>query len=218
MCGRYTLRFTAATKVPGLDCALPEMKARYNLTPSQDGIIVRLNEAGEMYASIATWGFCPGWMKDASKAQANARGETVADKPMFRSAFRKTRCLVVIDSFYEWDRSVKPTQPYSIQRMGGAPLACAGIWTTRTREDGTEETNYAVITTGPNAEMESIHDRMPVILDEKDYRTWLDPKTDPESLKKLMIPCPDGTLEAHPVSRAVNRPQNDSPDLLRPLG
>lgn len=217
MCGRYSLRINAGTKVPGIDCAMPELKARYNLTPSQDGIIVRLNEEGEMYASIAKWGFCPGWMKDPNKAQANARGETLAEKPMFRAAFKKTRCLVLIDSFYEWDRSVKPTQPYSIQRRDGEAMVCAGIWTTREGEDGAEETNYAVITVGPNKEMRPIHDRMPVILDEKDFRTWLDPKADAKTLQALLVPCPDGTLDAYPVSRDVNRPQNDSPDLLRPL-
>lgn len=217
MCGRYSLRVNAGTKVPGIDCEMPELKARYNLTPSQDGIIVRLNEAGEMVASIAKWGFCPGWMKDPGKAQANARGETLAEKPMFRTAFKKTRCLVIIDSFYEWDRKVKPPQPYSFQKKDGEPMVCAGIWTTREGEDGTEETNYAVITIGPNREMAPIHDRMPVILDEKDFGTWLDPKSEPKTLQSLLVPCPDGTLDLYPVSRAVNRPQNDSPDLLRPL-
>lgn len=217
MCGRYSLRINAGTKLPGIDCAMPELKATYNLTPSQDGIIVRLNEAGEMYASVARWGFCPHWMKDASKAQSNARGETIAEKPMFRTAFRQTRCLVLIDSFYEWDRKVNPIQPYNIQRKDGAAMVCAGIWAARDQEEGTKEINYAVITTGPNAEMEPVHHRMPVILDERDYKTWLDPKTDLKTLQALMVPCPDGLLDVYPVSRDVNRPQNNSPDLLRPL-
>ena len=217
MCGRYSLRTNTATSVPGIDCPMPDMKPRYNLCPSQEGIIVRLNEAGEYYASTAIWGFCPGWMKDASKAQSNARGETVAEKPMFRSAFRKTRCLVIVDSFYEWDKKVKPAQPYVIRRKDRVPFATAGIWTTRDKEDGTQETNYAILTIGPNKVMAPIHHRMPVILDERDYKAWLDPKTDIETLKTLLVPCPDDVLEAYPVSRAVNRPQNDSPDLLRPL-
>lgn len=217
MCGRYSLRVTAATKVPGIDCPMPEMKPRYNLTPSQEGIIVRLNEEGEMYASVAKWGLCPAWMKDANKAQAAARGETVAEKPMFRNAFRKARCLVIIDGFYEWDRSVKPTQPFYFRRPDETPFAIAGLWSSRTTEDGTEEVNYAMITIGPNKLMAPIHDRMPVILDEKDYRTWLNPKSSLETLQALLVPCPEDVLEAFPVSRLVNRPQNDSPDLLQPL-
>ena len=217
MCGRYSLRVTAATKVPGIGCVLPELKANYNLTPSQDGIIVRLNEDGKMYASVAKWGFCPHWMKDAKKAQSNARGETIAEKPMFRTAFRQARCLVPIDSFYEWDRKVKPIQPYNIQRNDRAVMVCAGIWAARDDEDGTQEVNYAVITIGPNAEMTPIHDRMPVILDERDYETWLNPKTDLKTLQRLMVPSPDGLLDIYRVSRDVNKPQNNSPDLLRPI-
>jgi putative SOS response-associated peptidase YedK len=195
---------------------MPDIKPRYNLCPSQEGIIVRLNDEGHIYASLAKWGFAPGWMKDEKKAQTNARGETIADKPMFRSAFRHERCLVLLDGFYEWDRSVKPTQPYFIQHKEGVGFAAAGIWASREKEDGTTFLTYGIITIGPNKIMEPIHDRMPVILNERDFKTWLNPKTDLETLKKLLVPCPDDLLVAHPVSRRVNSPANDSPDLLRP--
>src|SRR5579863_1624484 len=175
MCGRYSLRVNAGIEVPGIDCALPTFSDRYNLCPSQDGIIVRLNAEGELYASLAKWGFAPGWMKDASKAQINARGETVAEKPMFRSAFKRERCLVLLDGFYEWDRSVKPSQPYFFHRKDAAGFAAAGIWASRDKEDGSQEQTYAVITTGPNKVMEPIHDRMPVILNESDFEIWLSP-------------------------------------------
>lgn len=155
-------------------------------------------------------------MKDTSKAQINARGETIAEKPMFRSAFRRDRCLVLLDGFYEWDRKVKPSQPYFIHRKDEAGFAAAGIWVNREKEDGSQELTYAVITTGPNKVMEPIHHRMPVILDECDFEAWLNPKTDAETLKKLLVPCPDDLLAAHPVSRRVNSPANDSADLLRP--
>jgi len=216
MCGRYSQRFSAGTKVPGIDCDLPAMNPRYNTCPTQQGIIVRLNEAGEQYASLATWWFLPEWMKDPSKGQINARGETIEKKPMFRDAFRHARCLVLMDGFTEWDRSVKPSQPYFFHRKDDEGFATAGIWANRQKEDGTEELNYAVITTGPNKPMEPIHDRMPVILNERDFKTWLDPKTDIETLKSLLVPCPDDLLVAHPISRLINRPANDTPDLLRP--
>lgn len=216
MCGRYSLRINAGIEVPGIDCELPVLKDSYNLCPSQDGIIVRLNEEGEIYASTAKWGFAPGWMKDESKAQTNARGETIADKPMFRAAFRKERCLVLMDGFFEWDRSVKPTQPYFFQHKEGVGFAAAGIWSSRENEDGTTFLTYGIITIGPNKVMEPIHNRMPVILHERDFKTWLNPKTDVETLKKLLVTCPDDLLVAHPVSRRVNIPANNDPDLLRP--
>jgi putative SOS response-associated peptidase YedK len=135
---------------------------------------------------------------------------------MFRDAFRRSRCLVIIDGFYEWDPKVTPKQPYHIRRKDQAAFAVAGLWAARDKADGTQEVNYAMITIGPNRVMEPIHHRMPVILDERDYKTWLDPATDLETLKTLLSPCPDDVLEAYPVSRDVNRPANDSPDCLRP--
>lgn len=217
MCGRYSLRTNTASSITGIHCPMPDMKPRFNLCPSMEGIIVRLNEAGDYYASAAIWNFCPAWMKDASKAQANARGETIAEKPMFRDAFKKSRCLVILDSFFEWDRKVKPSQPYVIRRKDHVQFAVAGICAVRPKEDGTEETNYAIITTDPNKEMEPIHHRMPVILDEPQYKTWLNPTTDIETLKGMLAPYPDGVLETYRISLAVNRPANDSPDILRPL-
>lgn len=217
MCGRYSLRTNTASSITGINCPMPDTKPRYNLCPSQEGIIVRLNEVGAYYASTAIWNFCPAWMKDASKAQANARGETIAEKPMFRDAFKKSRCLVILDSFFEWDRKVKPSQPYVIRRKDKVQFAVAGICATRQKEDGTEETNYAIITISPNKEMEPIHHRMPVILDEPQYKTWLNPKTDVETLKGMLVPYTDGILEAYKISLAVNRPANDSPDILNPL-
>lgn len=216
MCGRYSLRVSTGTVVPGIDCVLPEMEPRYNLCPSQEGVIVRLDAEGRQFASTATWGFLPRWMEDKSKAQMNARGETIAKKPMFMSAFRDERCLVLLDGFYEWDRSVKPSQPYFFHRKDDSGFAAAGIWTTRDKDDGNQELTYAVITTGPNKEMEPIHDRMPVILNERDFEAWLNPKTDLETLNKLLVPCPDDYLVAHRVSRRVNSPANDLPDCIRP--
>jgi len=216
MCGRYSLRVNTGTVIPGIGCAMPEMNPRYNMCPSQEGIIVRLDEEGRQYASTATWGFCPGWMKDTKKAQMNARGETVAEKPMFRAAFRRERCLVLMDGFYEWDRTRKPSQPYFFHKKDDTGFAAAGIWTNRDKEDGSQDVTYAVITTGPNKIMEPIHDRMPVILNERDFETWLNPTTDSETLKQLLVPCSDDVLVAHPVSRRVNSPANDSPECMKP--
>ena len=241
MCGRYSLRNSGGKVASGIDCEIPALPPRFNLTPSQDGIIVRLNDAGEMYASVAKWGFFPSWMKEdpeeepekdllgdsnkskKAKKRSNkegwsiARGETVDTLGLFKSAFKSHRCLVLVDGFYEWDPKVQPKQPYFIHRPDDSIFAIAGVWGMRKKKDGTQELNYAMITTEPNGMMEPIHNRMPVILAVDDYRTWLNSKTDIETLKGLLVPCPDDLLEAYSVSRTVNRPSNDSPDCLRPL-
>lgn len=225
----------------GIDCPIPALPIANNMTPSQDGIIVRLNDAGEMYASIAKWGFFPSWMKEdpeeepekdllgddkksgKNKKRSNKEGWSIATAEkihilgLFKGAFKHSRCLILIDGFYEWQGDRPPKQPYFIHRPDDGIFAIAGIWGVRNKTDGTKELNYAMITTGPNAVMEPIHKRMPVILSVKDYRTWLDPKADIDTLKALLAPCPDDYLEAYQVSRYVNKPGNNSPDCMRPI-
>lgn len=217
MCGRYSQRFSADTRIAGVDCDLPVMQPRYNTSPSQQGVIVRQNDDGKQYATLATWGFLPGWRQETGKAQINARSETLSDKPMFRMAFRHARCLVLMDGFIEWDRSVEPSRPYFVHRQDDAGFATAGIWASRKEKDRPEDVTYAVITTGSNTMMKLIHDRMPVILQARDTKTWLDVKTEAEILKRLLLPCPDDFLVADPISRRINSPANDTPDLLNPI-
>lgn len=240
MCGRCSMRDMASKKAEGIDCEIPAVPSNYNMTPSQDGIIVRLNEAGEMYASVAKWGFFPSWMKEdpeeepekdllgdvekseKKKKRSNKAGWSLATAEkvdilgLFKGAFRRHRCLVLVDGFYEWQGDKPPRQPYFIHRPDDGIFAIAGIWETRIKKDGTKELNYAMITTTPNGMMEPIHKRMPVILAVDDYKTWLNPKTDLEILKSLLVPCPDDLLTAHRAPRSVNKPENNSPDLVRP--
>ncbi len=238
MCGRCSMRDMAHKVAEGIDCEIPTLPPRFNMTPSEDGIIVRLNEAGEMFASVAKWGFFPSWMKEGPeqepekdllgdarkpvKKKSNKEGwplataEKVDTLGLFKSAFRRHRCLILVDGFYEWQGEKPPKQPYYIHRPDDSIFAIAGIWEIRTREDGTKELNYAMITTTANGMMEPIHKRMPVILAVDGYRTWLNPKTDVELVKKLLVPCPDDFLEAYRVSKYVNKPGNDSPDCMRP--
>ena len=159
---------------------------------------------------------------EKNKTRSNREGWSLATAEkvdilgLFKSAFRHQRCLILVDGFYEWQGEKPPKQPYFIHRPDESVFAIAGIWETRERKDGTKELNYAMITTRPNGMMEPIHKRMPVILAVDDYRTWLNPKTDITTLKKLLVPCPDEYLEAYKVSRLVNKPANDSPDCMRP--
>ena len=225
----------------GIDCQIPVLPPTFNMTPSEDGIIVRLNDAGEMYASVAKWGFFPSWMKEdpeeeperdllgdekkrtKKKKRSNKDGWSIATAEkidtlgLFKGAFRHHRCLILIDGFYEWQGEKPPKQPYFIRRPDDGIFAIAGIWGIRNKKDGTKELNYAMITTGPNDMMEPIHKRMPVILAKDDYRTWLNPKADVSVLKELLVPCPDDYLEAYRVSRHVNKPGNNSPDCMKPI-
>lgn len=242
MCGRCSMRDMDQKSAEGIDCQIPVLpKNRFNMTPSEDGIIVRLNEAGEMYANIAKWGFFPSWMKEdpeeqpemdllgdtkkpaKKKKRSNKEGwslamaEKVDSLGLFKGAFRHHRCLILVDGFYEWQGERPPKQPYFIHRPDDSVFAIAGIWGMRNKKDGTKELNYAMITTTPNGVMEPIHNRMPVILGVKDYRTWLNPKTDIETLKNMLVPCPDDLLTTYRISRRVNKPENDTPDLLTPV-
>ncbi len=148
----------------------------------------------------------------------NARAEGIASKPAFQNAFRRRRCLVPADGFYEWQRQEGGKQPFYIHMQDDAPFAFAGLWEVWEGKDGTVLETCTVITTEPNELMRPIHNRMPVILDHADYAQWLDPQlNDPEPLKALLRPFPTAKMTAYPVSRLVNSPSNDAPECLAPL-
>jgi putative SOS response-associated peptidase YedK len=226
MCGRFSLRTTGGKIVPGLDVVIPAMRPRYSVSPitqspEGEGVIVRMGEDGKLFATIAKWGFLPGHMKDEKWRQSIARsegskGEGIDAMRMFGSAFRKQRCLVIVDGFFEWNQDTKPKQPYFVQRKDGQAFAIAGIWASRTDEGGKLEENFAIITVEPNEQMKPIHKRMPVIMDQKDYLTWLDPKAEVSILKALLRPYPDPILDAYKVSTRVNNPNSDDPDCITP--
>ncbi len=222
MCGRYTLR-TEPSQIAKLfdldeDDEYPDLAPRYNIAPTQDVAAVRLNsEKDRRELVLLRWGLIPFWAKEAKigNRMINARAETVAEKPSFRSAFAKRRCLVVADGFYEWQKTGGKKQPYFIHRQDDEPFAFAGLW--ESWKHGEEEIqSCTIITTTANAVMEPLHDRMPVILAAEGFPVWLDPEfKDRESLKGLLRPCDPDLLEAYPVGTQVNNPRNDSPEILK---
>jgi putative SOS response-associated peptidase YedK len=221
MCGRFAL-FAYMRQLMeefGLDDdEATEMGERYNVAPSQRVLAV-VNDGTANRAETFKWGFIPHWAKgDRPRYMINARSETVAEKPTFRSAFRSRRCLVVADGFYEWKRSGKLKVPMFIRDTSGRPWGFAGIYETWTPPEGDPVTTCAIITTEANAVMSKVHTRMPAIIREEDRTTWLDPAVDdPEVLLPMLRPYESDRMEMFPVSDEVNSARNDHPGLVRRL-
>jgi len=227
MCGRYVLRvilknlrrdFDLGFDVRESDFPMQD-RPRYNIAPTQMVSVIRVVD-GIRRHSLLRWGFIPYWSKGESRPQINARGETAFDKPMFRDAARARRCLILADGFYEWkrDERERAIQAYFVDRADGKPFAMAGIWDAWVSGDGEIIETVAIVTTDANAEVAAIHDRMPVILDRRDYLTWLEAdRVAPEDARALIRPPPDGTMVARPVDNRVNAVKNDDADNLKPF-
>ncbi len=218
MCGRFTLRSNPRqiASVFGLD-SVSDLSPRYNIAPTQDVAAVRLNQGSDRRELILLhWGLIPSWAKDAKfgNRTINARAETIAEKPAFRSAFAHRRCLIVADGFYEWQKVGGTKQPFYIHRQDDECFAFAGLWESW-KADGQEIESCTIITTAANDLMEPIHDRMPVILAAEDYAIWLDGKfKNKTALQDLLKPCDPNLLEVYPISTVVNNPRNESPQCL----
>lgn len=212
MCGRFTQaeRIDRIAELFGAepDPGLPGPS--WNVAPT-DPITVVLERDDRRVATMAGWGFRPFWRDDPRQpGWINARSETAAESSAFGPALRAHRCVIPADAFYEWDRSHRPPQPYAIGRVDRAPLVMAGIWT-RTADAITA----AILTTGPNATMRSLHDRMPVILAADAIEPWLVAGA-LEEVAPLLVPAPDDVLHVWPVSTTVNNVRNNGPHLLEP--
>ena len=226
MCGRFTLHASPEQIAEQFGVQEPEVLAdRYNIAPTQPVGIVRLDRSarGREWA-LVHWGLIPSWAKDPGMGarMINARGETLAEKPSFRAALRRRRCLVPADGFYEWKRTGSGKQPFYIRLRSHEPFAFAGLWEIWTAPDGSELESCTVITTGPNEMMADLHDRMPVILMPEDYEQWLGTGKDAdakevEQLQHLIRPCEAELMEAYPVSTRVNSPANEGAALIAPL-
>jgi putative SOS response-associated peptidase YedK len=219
MCGRYTL-VSAPEAIRALFryAEQPNFPPRYNIAPAQPIAIVRLADGRRQFA-LVRWGLLPSWVKDPRSFSLliNARGETVRDKPAFRAAMRRRRCLVPADGFYEWKQAGGGKQPYYIRLATGGPLAFAGLWETWTGPNGEEIETAAIVTTAANRQLAAIHDRMPVIVSPDAFDLWLDcANVDAETAAALIAPAREGLLELNLVSAAVNRTANDSPALIEP--
>jgi putative SOS response-associated peptidase YedK len=219
MCGRYCIS-TAPEAIRRLFRyrEQPNFPPRYNVAPTQPVPIVRLAEGQRQFA-LVRWGLIPAWAKDPSAFTLliNARGESVNDKPAFRNAMKRRRCLFPADGFYEWKTETGRKRPYFARLKGGGPLAFAGLWETWTGPNGEEMETAAIVTTTANREMGQIHHRAPVIVPPEQFDFWLDcDKVDAEMAAALIAPAPDNAMEVYQVSLAVNRVANDSPDLVMP--
>lgn len=222
MCGRFTLA------TPEQDLAVqfnlpevPDLQPRYNIAPTQPVAAVRLPTAdGDRELVMLHWGLIPFWAKDPGigSRMINARAETVAEKPAFRAAFRRRRCLVPADGFYEWQKQNGSKQPFYIRLQDGRPFAFAGLWERWQDEEGGVIESCTLLTTRPNELIRPLHNRMPVILHPHNYAVWLDPEVeDLDVLRRLLDPYPPSEMEAYAVSRYVNAPRNEGPDCIAPL-
>ncbi len=230
MCGRFSL----TTPLEGLRALfgfeeLPNLAPRSNIAPTQSVAAIRQDEEGGRHLAALRWGLVPAWAKDLSigARMINARGETLAEKPAFRAAFKQRRCLIAADGFYEWQTLGKGAkQPYRIEFSGRPPFAFAGLWerwrdpAAADRESQVE--SCTIVTVAANETLRPLHDRMPVILAPEDFSGWLAPGSDPATLQALLRPWPDeggayGPLSLYAVSTAVNKVANDGPELLLPL-
>ena len=221
MCGRFTLTLDSA----GLQEFFPEytfsarIGPRYNIAPNQPVLV--LPNDGSDKADFYLWGLIPSWAKDPAivRRLINARAETIAQKPSFRSAYKYHRCLIFADGFIEWQTQTGAGSkiPYLIRLKSGKPFAFAGLWEHWHAPDGSEIKSAAIITTEPNNLIAPIHNRMPVILPQNVLTQWLNPSPlFPVDLKNLLVPYPAEEMAAYPISSLVNDPVNDRPEVLLP--
>jgi len=242
MCGRFTLTDPEQDLAVQFNLPeIPDMQPRYNIAPTQPVAAVRVAPSAESSDAVPSridsmvrelallhWGLVPFWAKDPKigARMINARSETVAAKPAFRAAFRRRRCLIVADGFYEWQKVERGKQPFYIRLHDGRVFAFAGLWEYwKGRDDPSGSSGQrepiqscTLLTTEPNDLLRPLHSRMPVIVHPRDYDVWLDPKVrDTEQLQSLLRAYPPEEMEAFPVSHIVNRPINDDPRCIEPL-
>jgi len=233
MCGRYTL-FASPEEVAGIfNLPLPKVEdvfgggPRYNIAPaSQVAVVRKPGSADDREVILMRWGLVPSWAKDSKSGPLliNARGETVADKPAFRASFRSRRCLVIADGYFEWQKLPDRKQPFFFQVDNGALFAFAGIWDRwePSAEGADAIVSCSIITTRANDLSKPVHERMPVVLSQESWDTWIRPaqygRTLQHTLKSLISPFPNTRMSAVPVNTVVNNARNDLPDCIEAIG
>jgi putative SOS response-associated peptidase YedK len=221
MCGRYFLHSSAEelTAVFG-GMPMPQLAPRYNIAPTQPVPIVRQGADGRREMVLVRWGLVPGWSKgpDSRYSMINARVETVASKPAYRAALRYRRCLIPADGFYEWQASDGAKQPFVLRSGDRGPLALAGLWEHWQDDQGNELESCVILVRAANEQVSVVHDRMPVIVASASFSAWLDTRIQkPQPVETLLAAQQPPKLQVYPVSRDVNSPRNDRPELLSPL-
>ncbi|MEW4564488.1 SOS response-associated peptidase [Bremerella sp. JC770] len=221
MCGRYTLRarLNQLLQIYGAQSSI-EYSERFNVAPSQMVPVLKLDDdSGAREIVLMKWGLVPSWAKDEAigNKMINARCETVDEKPAYRAAFKRRRCLVLADGFYEWQKQGSKKQPYLFQKKDSSPYGYAGLWETWKKGDQPLQ-SCTIITTTPNALVEDVHDRMPVILPERHIENWLNHEYDHvERLKSMLKPYPASEMKRYPVDPMVGSPKNDKPECVEPI-
>lgn len=217
MCGRFSI----ATPIEQLrerfevEAPIESVKPRYNGAPGQDMLVIPEETPHQM--ALFRWGLVPSWAKDPKIGNhlINARAETLREKPAFRHAYQKHRCLVLADGFFEWDKKQKTHIPYYIFQKGHTPFAFAGLCEYWKDEKGKELNTFTIVTTAANSLVSKIHDRMPVILPQDAEKKWLDPKLESSDIEKILAhPLTAKDMDAYEISTLVNNPRNDQPDIL----
>lgn len=222
MCGRFTQQRPASelAEIFGAEPLVDDPGGHYNVAPTDDAFVVVQREDRRAITAYR-WGLIPHWAKEAKVGSRmfNARAETITTSPAFRDAFVRKRCLVPVDSFYEWKRDGKLRRPYRIVQRDKRPLALAGLWAGwRDPETDTVRRTFTIITTTPNEALADLHDRMPVVVTEDAWDRWLDPSpADPGELVGLLVPNEDVHLEVYAVAQDVNDVRRDGPELIEPL-
>lgn len=224
MCGRFTLTVDPSQLklLLELNDVPLDLQPRYNIAPTQ--LVAVVASSQDRKVEMFQWGLIPAWAKDPTigSRMINARAETLEEKPAFRTAFKRRRCAILADGFFEWKKITEgekeTKQPYFIRMIDDRPFAFAGLWETWKSPDGEEKRTCTIITTTPNSLMAEIHDRMPVILDKISIWDWIDPEASPIALHALLQPYPVNQLKAYKISKLVNRPENDRLDVITPLG
>jgi putative SOS response-associated peptidase YedK len=193
---------------------MPRPPRQFNVAPTQWAPVITASEPDQI--QLFRWGMIPSWAKDESIGtnMINARSETILEKPVYRSALQRRRCLVLADGFYEWKRAGKKAQPFRLTLSDSAPFAFAGLWDHWQRPDGTEMWSYTIITTTPNAIAAEIHNRMPVILDRPSALRWLDAEQTSENLSEILKPFPAEKMRAYLVNPIVNRAGVEDPACI----
>jgi putative SOS response-associated peptidase YedK len=219
MCGRYLIISSpdAIRRLFGYP-EQPNFPPRYNVAPTQPIPIVRLWEGKRQFA-LVRWGLIPAWVKDPLRFTLliNARGDSVNEKPAFRNAMKRRRCLIPADGFYEWKEEGARKRPFAVRPRQGGPVAFAGLWESWMGPNGEEMETAAIVTTDSSRSLRDIHHRMPVVVPPEAFDMWLDGENvDAPTAAALLAPAPEDFFDAYEISPAVNRVANDTPELLEP--
>ncbi len=220
MCGRFTLSQPINAIASAFNIAqIPPLEPRYNIAPTQLIPSILSAPGGEKQLQMLRWGLIPSWAKDAKIGAKliNARAETVSEKPSFKAAFKRRRCLIIADGFYEWQRQEKKKQPYYFRLQNAQLFAFAGLWEQWKSPDEDIINSCTILTTEANDLLRPIHDRMPVILESKNYGLWLDSETQQPQLQQLLRPYQADLMTSRTVSTKVNNPKNNTPECINSL-